>query len=151
MATTISLEGLQSGVTGEERAIALLKVELDGIVYDWSVYVPVNTTDLNAFIEAVKPVVTAEIQYKEAQWVALTPKTREVTDPITGETTTVDINKNEVVHPEMPDYYALRRAEYPAIGDHLDSIWKGEVSNSFAQMVAKIQAVKNKYPKPSWM
>lgn len=143
--TTVSLEGLQSGA--EERAIALLKVDHNGQTYDWQVFVPVGA-DLSTFLAGCSTSVGAEIDYKEAQWAALTPKTREVQDPMTGETTTVPIDKSEIVRPEIPDYYAKRRAEYPAVGDQLDAQWKG--GDAASAMQAKIQAVKAKYPKPVW-
>jgi hypothetical protein len=38
-----------------------------------------------------------------------------------------------------------RAAEYPAIGDQLDALWKG--GEAAADMLAKVQAVKAKYPK----
>ena len=42
--------------------------------------------------------------------------------------------------------YARNRAkEYPAIGDQLDALWKG--GDAAAEMLAKVQAVKAKYPK----
>lgn len=45
-----------------------------------------------------------------------------------------------------PDAYKFARArEYPAIGDQLDALWKG--GNAAAEMLAKVQAVKVKYPK----
>lgn len=145
--TTVSLEGLQSGVAGEERAIAILKVNHNGQDYDWQVYVPVGA-DLSTYIAGCASSVGAEIDYKETQWSVLTPKTREIEDPITGEKTTVPIDKSEVVRPEIPDYYAKRRAEYPSIGDQLDAQWKG--GDSAVAMQAKIQAVKTKYPKQIW-
>jgi len=45
------------------------------------------------------------------------------------------------------DYMALRRNEYPPIGDQLDALWKG--GDAAAEMLAKVQAVKAKYPKPT--
>lgn len=42
-------------------------------------------------------------------------------------------------------YQTKRRAEYPAIGDQLDALWKG--GEAAAAMLAQVQAVKNKYPK----
>jgi len=43
--------------------------------------------------------------------------------------------------------YARKRApEYPSIGDQLDALWKGGAAA--AEMLAKVQAVKTKYPKP---
>jgi len=43
-------------------------------------------------------------------------------------------------------YRALRAAEYPLIGDQLDALWKG--GDAAAAMLAQVQAVKEKYPKP---
>ena len=43
--------------------------------------------------------------------------------------------------------YAEKRAvEYPSIGDHLDALWKG--GEAAAEMLARVQAVKSKHPKP---
>lgn len=41
----------------------------------------------------------------------------------------------------------LRTNEYPSIGDQLDALWKG--GDAAAEMLAKVQAVKSKYPKPN--
>jgi hypothetical protein len=43
-------------------------------------------------------------------------------------------------------YSAKRASEYPSIGDQLDALWKG--GEAAAEMLAKVQAVKAKYPKP---
>ena len=46
-----------------------------------------------------------------------------------------------------PDTYKYNRVkEYPSIGDQLDALWKG--GEAAAEMLAKVQAVKTKYPKP---
>jgi len=42
-------------------------------------------------------------------------------------------------------YKTKRAAEYPPIGDQLDALWKGGAEAE--AMLAKVQAVKNKYPK----
>jgi hypothetical protein len=42
-------------------------------------------------------------------------------------------------------YKAKRAAEYPPIGDQLDALWKGGAEAE--AMLAKVQAVKAKYPK----
>jgi hypothetical protein len=42
-------------------------------------------------------------------------------------------------------YIAKRKAEYPSIGDQLDALWKGGAEAE--AMLAKVQAVKAKYPK----
>jgi hypothetical protein len=45
-----------------------------------------------------------------------------------------------------PNAYKTKRiAEYPTIGDQLDALWKG--GDAAAVMLAKVQAVKAKYPK----
>ncbi len=43
-------------------------------------------------------------------------------------------------------YAEKRVAEYPSIGDQLDALWKG--GEAAAEMLAVVQAVKLKYPKP---
>lgn len=45
------------------------------------------------------------------------------------------------------EYQRQRAAEYPPIGDQLDALWKG--GDAAAEMLAKVQAVKAKYPKPT--
>lgn len=42
-------------------------------------------------------------------------------------------------------YKSKRQAEYPSIGDQLDALWKG--GDAATEMLAKVQAVKIKYPK----
>lgn len=45
-----------------------------------------------------------------------------------------------------PDAYKFARVkEYPSIGDQLDALWKGGAEAE--AMLAKVQAVKIKYPK----
>ena len=44
-------------------------------------------------------------------------------------------------------YIENRKREYPLIGDQLDALWKG--GDAAAEMLAKVQAVKTKYPKSS--
>jgi hypothetical protein len=46
---------------------------------------------------------------------------------------------------EADSYKRNRQAEYPPIGDQLDALWKGGVEAE--AMLAKVQAVKAKYPK----
>jgi hypothetical protein len=44
-------------------------------------------------------------------------------------------------------YQRDRAAEYPSIGDQLDALWKG--GDAATAMLAQVQAVKAKYPKPT--
>jgi hypothetical protein len=46
---------------------------------------------------------------------------------------------------QTPTYSILRTQEYPSIGDQLDDLFKQGVFSE--EMTAKIQAVKDKYPK----
>ena len=48
-------------------------------------------------------------------------------------------------HIDAHSYIAKRAAEYPPIGDQLDALWKG--GDAAVEMLAKVQAVKAKYPK----
>jgi len=43
-------------------------------------------------------------------------------------------------------YQKQRAQEYPSIGDQLDAIWKG--GDAYDAMLAKVMAIKDKYPKP---
>jgi hypothetical protein len=144
---SMSLEGLTTVGGDETRALTMLKVIHNGQTYDWQRFIPPEM-ELQAFLETQVSSVKAEIDAKEAEWAALTPKTREVEDPITGETITVPIEKSEIVRPEIPDYYAKRRAAYPTLGEQMDALWKGgEAAEVLHQ---KVLAVKSQYPKPSW-
>lgn len=46
---------------------------------------------------------------------------------------------------DAKQYQRDRAKEYPSIGDQLDALWKG--GDAAAEMLAKVQAVKVKYPK----
>jgi len=64
-----------------------------------------------------------------------------------------DANDNEVSYDQAAveayvqahSYISKRQAEYPPIGDQLDALWKG--GEAAAEMLAKVQAVKSKFPK----
>lgn len=47
---------------------------------------------------------------------------------------------------KVDDYHHLRKAEYPSIGDQLDALFAAGLYP--AEMAAKIQEIKDKYPKP---
>ena len=64
-----------------------------------------------------------------------------------------DANGNPVAYNETTvqayidahSYIAKRQSEYPTIGDQLDALWKG--GDAQTEMLAKVMAVKAKYPK----
>jgi hypothetical protein len=58
----------------------------------------------------------------------------------------IKIDMDLVTAWQDPEAYKYARArEYPPIGDQLDALWKG--GDAAAEMLAKVQAVKAKYPK----
>lgn len=63
---------------------------------------------------------------------------------IDGNEITLDLNAIQS-WVDSEAYIAKRTAEYPPIGDQLDALWKG--GEAAAEMLAKVQAVKQKYPK----
>ena len=152
---TIGLKGLFTPQGPEDRDIVYLEVQYNGQVYDWAAYIPhsdiSHTITLGEALSAMEQKIYDEIDYKEAQWAALDPKTKTIFDPITNQEETVPIQKEEIVKPDMPDYYALRRGEYPQVGDQLDAIAKGIESVEYQEILSEIQAVKTKYPKPPYV
>jgi len=142
----ITLTGIQSLQAPEDRALAYIEVNVNNEKYEWQVYIPTGTENLQAYLDQIEPTVIADITAKEIEWQALEPETRTITDPF-GNTQTVAIDRTEIVKPTIPDYYALRRNEYPTIGDQLDAMWKGTDSAEYAAIMQKIQAVKDRYPK----
>jgi hypothetical protein len=64
-----------------------------------------------------------------------------------------DVDGNPVTYDEATvqayidahSYIAKRQSEYPTIGDQLDALWKG--GDAQTEMLAKVMAVKAKYPK----
>jgi hypothetical protein len=144
-----SIKSFENNLTLENRLLVNLLVIFRDVEYNWSIYCPENE-DIGTFVSNNEQNVYDEIAFKEIVWRDLDPKTREIDDPITGDPITVDIDKSEIVRPDVPDYYALRRAAYPSIGDQLDALWRGSESQEYADMLAKINAVKTLYPKPDY-
>jgi hypothetical protein len=144
----IALTGLASNIEGESRALAYLEINHNNTVYNWQIFIPNDIENLQSYLESSKSSILADIDSKEAAWAALEPKTRMINDPMTGESIESPISKEEIVKPSIPDYYALRRNEYPSLGDQLDAMWKGLESQAFLNMQNTIAAVKAKYPKP---
>lgn len=147
---TVGLKGLFTPPAPETRDVAYLEVVHNGNTYDWMAYIPQGASVADT-LASMETKIYAEIDYKEAQWTALEPKTKTVYNPILREDEVVDIAKEEIVKPDYPDYYAFRRNEYPAIGDQLGGISKGVDSLEYQEILTKIQAVKDKYPKPPYI
>jgi hypothetical protein len=145
---SINLVGIASNLPDENRALAYIEVNYNDVIYNWQIFIPPNIDNINEFLQTSQEYIINDIYSKELDWVALNPKTRTIDDPMTGQSVEVPIAKEEIVKPSIPDYYALRREEYPTLGDQLDAVWKGLDSQAFSDMQAKIASVKAKYPKP---
>lgn len=143
---TIRLTGLYTPAIPETRDLAMLEVDHNNTTYQWQIYIP-QGQNIQAYLDSKEAAIKADIDAKELAWVALRPKTQTVYDPFTNQPIEVDITREEIVKPEIPDYYAKRRDAYPAIGDQLDALWRGVDSPEFQSLVAKIQEVKATYPK----
>ena len=112
--------GLRTPGAPEDRDQIILKVSYLGATYDWCIY-RTPGSDINTSMQDATPIIQSQI------------------DQI--------LAAGGIVQPPVPDYYALRRSEYPSLGEQLDAFWKGPESEAYASMLAQIQAVKQKYPK----
>lgn len=93
--------------TYTSRQLVAVEITLSSTTYNWIVYTPlVNGDALNNFFQLIAPMVQSDIERKEEIW-NNSPHTEEVTDPFTGEVSTVDIPKDRIVHPTIPDYVEL--------------------------------------------
>lgn len=145
--SSINLVGLASNLPDENRALAYIEVQHNDNTYNWQIFIPPNVENIDQFIQSAQQSILNDIDLKELAWTELEPKTTTVDDPVTGQPIEIPITKEEIVKPSIPDYYALRRNEYPSLGDQLDAMWKGVSSQAFLDMQAKIASVKAKYPK----
>jgi hypothetical protein len=141
----ITLTGLFTPPAPENRPIAYLDVNYNDNVYKWQIYVPPEVS-LQQYIESSADRIKAEIDAKEAEWESA-PKTRTYDDPFEHQLI-FDVQKEEIVKPEIPDYYAKRRNEYPPLSDQIGALLKGADSPDYAEILAEVAAVKAKYPKP---
>lgn len=68
---------------------------------------------------------------------------------VVGELKTVDQAQIDQIAADIAatQYQHDRRQLYPSIGDQLDALWKG--GEAAQDMLARIQAVKQQYPKPT--
>ena len=78
---TVGLKGLFTPPAPETRCVAYLEVVHNGNTYDWMVYVP-QETSVADFLASMETRIYAEIDYKEAQWAALEPKTKTISKKV---------------------------------------------------------------------
>lgn len=86
------------------------------------------------------PVYPAQTSYDDILWVD-----DEQTQPTKQEVEAEIVRLNQQW--EDNEYQRLRAPEYPSIGDQLDALYHAGVFPP--EMASKIQAIKEKYPKPN--
>ena len=145
MTFQVTLTGIYTPPPPETRDLANIEVDYDGTIYQWQIYIP-QGIDLSAYIAACGDKVKAEIDAKELEWVNA-PKTKTIENLFDG-TIEVEVQKDEIVRPDIPDYYAKRRDEYPPLSDQIGALLKGVDSTEYAEILAEVASVKAKYPKP---
>lgn len=146
---TISVAGLVPPSSQDDRTGILLDVTYNDEKFSWSVMIPNNFNGAwHEYLSTVEDKIYQDIENKLQEWEALTPKTRQITveneDGLPIEIT-VDIKREEIVKPTYPDYYLLRKREYPALAEQIDCFWKD--SETLESMREKILEIKRKYPK----
>jgi hypothetical protein len=90
-------------------------------------------------ILSLSPGAEVVVRGEEVEW--LNPSTA----PVTEEQIATELARLQADY-DAKQYQRNRASEYPAIGDQLDALWKG--GTAAEEMLALVQAVKNKYPKP---
>lgn len=97
--------------------------------------------NLTAGIDFVIRHDTPEQEPYIAEWVTNTPR------PTDEELKSALVELSDIRHEEK--YAALRRAEYPSIGEQLDAAYQARQGNNAKQLEVdeKIRRVKEKYPK----
>jgi hypothetical protein len=153
MENTIKIKSISS-YNNDKRPLLYLEVNYNGTEYQWQTF-GIPDTNLTETIESKKELIFAEIQFKLDKWETLEPKTKiiEEFDENTGDIVQLEVPllKEEVVRPEVPDYYHLRSTVYPSIGEQLGALYKGTDSSDYIEMQQKIEQVKIDIPKPEWM
>lgn len=93
----------------------------------------------NDFVEFVRADGTIEYRHKNYDDL--------ISQPVVAPIDYIKIPEEEIKQWEDTQYQRNRVLEYPSIGDQLDALFKAGVFPE--EMAAQIQAVKDKYPKPT--
>jgi len=92
---------------------------------------------INAIL-SLSPGAEVVVRGEEVEWI--NPSTA----PVTEAEIAAELVKLQADY-DAKEYQRSRASEYPAIGDQLDALWKGGAAAE--EMLALVQAVKDKYPK----
>lgn len=86
------------------RQLVGVDVTLNSTTYDWIVYAPdSNGDELMAYLNTISTIVENDILKKETIWASM-PHTETITDPFTNEQIIVNVSKDKIVTPTIPDY-----------------------------------------------
>ena len=89
------------------RQLVNVEIFRNSETYNWQVYVPaLNVKTLIEYLTANATIYENAIIRKEAIW-SESPKTRTYVDHMTGQPITLNIPKEEVVRPTIPDFYEV--------------------------------------------
>jgi hypothetical protein len=92
---------------------------------------------INAIL-SLHPGAEVVVRGEEVEWI------KPSTAPVTEAQIAAELVRLQADY-EAKQYQRDRASEYPAIGDQLDALWKG--GSAAEEMLALVQAVKDKYPK----
>jgi hypothetical protein len=103
--------------TKTNRQLVNVDITYNSNLYKWVIYAPpVNGDALLSYFSLISNIVEADIERKENIW-ANSPKTERTIDSFSGEEITLDIPKETIVHPTIPDYIeALAETGYNDMG-----------------------------------
>lgn len=117
--------GISSQPTRTGRQLLLIDIIRDnntGETYHWMVYTPIlNGEELMNYLNNNATIYENDIIRKESLWND-SPKTITYEDPMMGGTITVDIQKEEIVKPTIPDFDEIA-AEQTVATSQLLSMW----------------------------
>ena len=120
------------------------------MLFKWEAFCPEGIDFHDYLTNEQEQKIFNEVQAKVTQWENLDPKHTVLIEPFNNEERIIPIMIEDIVKPDMPDYYAQRRMAYPPLGDQLDAMWKGIDSPEYALIQQKISEVKLQYPKPNY-
>lgn len=92
-------------VTG--RQLIGIDVQYNSNIYNWIVYAPlVSGEDLINYLNQISNIVELDIEFKENIW-NNSSKKETIIDPISGKNIEIDIPKERIVIPTIPDYIEI--------------------------------------------
>lgn len=141
----IAVTGISDGNKDDDRLVVFLKVTHLEKEYDWFIRIPPNTLDWREYVNLQESAILADIEKKEQEWELVKDTVKYETESLTGQQFEVRPTRDDIVRPTYPDYYILRKQEYPSLAEQMDAYWKG--GDSLAEMQDKILGIKQKYPK----